>query len=468
MMVAGTTYHIAVDGYNDNGTVSSGSFRLVLLDNGSPFGDNFGSAVSLGSSSKGSIAGTNHNATAEAGEPAAYTGPNPNPRTVWYRWTASATFSMTFEIDDSFDSQAAVFTSSVGSPTFAQLTKVKANIDSIHFSPSKYRTTFLAENGKTYYLKIDWHNFNPAPAETGNFQLRFYPNRLAYQSNMNGLVQKATVMVFRPQNGTWYGLSDPFQQSAFYYKWGLNGDTPIAADFAGDGNSRLAVVRNENGQRIWYIGSGGSTYSAIPFGLASDKVVTGDFDMDGRADPTALRDNGQNMVWYVRQSSNGALRTFVFGLPTDRPILGDFDGDGGTDVAVVRSSVAGWTWHILKSNLGNYDQYESRQFGDAPDKPAVQDYDGDGRTDIAVFRPGNGTWYILRSSTGELQATQFGAPDDKPQPADYDGDRKADLAVFRPSQGRWYLWLSGTDSQTSVAWGVGTDVPAASFATMSN
>lgn len=467
MMVAGTTYHIAVDGYNDNGTISTGSFRLVLLDNGSPFADNFASAVNLGSSSKGSIAGTNFNASAEAGEPSAYTSANPNPRTVWYRWTASSTFSMAFEVTDTFDAQFAVFTSNAGSPTFAQLTKVKANIDAIHFSPTRYRTTFLAESGKTYYLKIDWHNLNTVPSDSGNFQLRYYPNRLAYQANMSGLAQKATVMVFRPQNGTWFGLTDLLQSNPVYFNWGQNGDTPIAADFVGDGNARLAAIRNSNGQRIWFIGSGGSTFSAIPFGLSSDKVVTGDFDLDGRADLAAIRNNGQNLVWYVRQSSNGALRTFIFGLPADRPIIGDFDGDGGTDVAVSRSSIEGLTWHILKSNLGNYNQYESQSFGDAPDKPAVQDYDGDGRSDIAVYRPGNGTWYILRSESGQLQTTMFWSPDDKPQPADYDGDGKADLAVFRPSQGRWYFWLSGTDAQSSIGWGLETDYPVTSFTSMS-
>ena len=37
------------------------------------------------------------------------------------------------------------------------------------------------------------------------------------------------------------------------------------------------------------------------------------------------------------------------------------------------------------------------------------DFDGDGITDIAVWRPGDGNWYILRSSDGEVMVTQWGS-----------------------------------------------------------
>jgi hypothetical protein len=59
------------------------------------------------------------------------------------------------------------------------------------------------------------------------------------------------------------------------------------------------------------------------------------------------------------------------------------------------------------------------------------DFDGDSRSDLTMFRPSNGTWYILRSSTNQLQVTQFGANGDKPVAGDYDKDGITDIAVWR-------------------------------------
>ena len=472
MMTAGTTYYIAVDGFNDgNGGVGDGHFKIALLELDAPLSDNFVSAQYLGSSFKVNIAGTNYSATLEAGEPVAYTA-NPNGKSVWYRWTAPSSMSMAIELTENFASQVGIFGSNTGSPTLADLFRVGNSIDGVHENDARYRATFFAESGKTYYIKIDWHSGTIQPP-AGNFQLKLFPNRFRYSAKFSAATQYAGLAVFRPSDGVWYRLGGVPHQHPSYLKWGQNGDTPIAADFAGHGASGLAVVRNVNGQKVWYIfsgtPSGSSTTSVIAWGLSTDKHLTGDFDNDGRADLVALRSSGQNHVWYVRQSSNGVLRTFTFGLPTDKPVLGDFDGDGGTDVAVVRNTQQGWVWHILKSRLGSYDQYEAALFGMAPDIPAVEDFDGDGRTDITVFRPSTGVWYILQSSNGQVRTDAFGLSGDKPQPADFNGDGRADLGVFRPSDGTWYIAKpQGIPGQNfhAIQWGASSDIPVTSMSTL--
>jgi len=76
-----------------------------------------------------------------------------------------------------------------------------------------------------------------------------------------------------------------------------------------------------------------------------------------------------------------------------------------------------------------------------------------------VFRPSNGTWFIVRSSTGAATGIQWGNSADVPVPGDYDGDGKTDVAVFRPSNGTWFIVNSSTGTASGVQWGNGADIP---------
>ncbi len=424
-----------------------------------PGNDNFAGAQNLGSQQTGFVLGNNTDATQEPDEPSHYTA-STDKKSVWYKWTAPATRSMAIEVtDENFTSAFAIYTATVDNPTFAQLAKVNSNADLNGYQYQGSRINFWATSGKTYYIAVDWSNAVPGENHTGAFTLKYYPNKFAYSANFDARNHRTSVSIYRPG-----------ESSMFYFLWnawsinyetiyGKNGDQPMPADYDGDGRTDIAVVRNQNGSKVWYV----SFLSQTIWGLPNDQALTGDFDNDGRADLVAVRNTGQNLVWYVRRSSDASMLAFTWGLPGDKPVIGDFDGDGRTDVAVTRSENGLKVWYILKSNNGNYNQSSAEQFGFDSDTVATEDFDGDGKSDVAVFRPSDGNWYIRRSGTNEVQTTHFGSFGDKPQPADYDNDGKADIALYRPTEGNWYFLLSGTNAVKIVRYGIETDTPISSM-----
>jgi hypothetical protein len=434
-----------------------------------PANDNFANAQAV-SFIGNTVTINSHNfgATREAGEPIHLNSSSPGAKSVWYKWTAAGSFAVELDLADDFGSIISVYTSGSANPTFAQLIPV-SRVSTNGLTYTYLRDKFFANAGVTYYIVIDCQNLNQATTE-GDFQLRFARSKLRYSSAFtnNGV---DSIVIYRPSEGRWYGLHYWTAAGAFYDNWGLPTDKPIPADYDGNGSTDLAITRNENNLKYWYINpqQGLASTSVIQWGLATDKAVTGDFDRDGRADMTVIRKTAQGLVWYVRQSAfDGAMRAFVFGINTDTPVIGDFDGDGATDVAIARLSGGFLYWHILKSDYfaqpnPSYTKYEVIQFGNGSDIATPEDFDGDGKTDLAVFRPQEGNWYILNSGKNQIQVTHYGTQGDKPQPADYDGDGKTDLGVFRPTEGKWYLWLTRENEQFSRYWGTQGDIPVSSL-----
>lgn len=92
---------------------------------------------------------------------------------------------------------------------------------------------------------------------------------------------------------------------------------------------------------------------------------------------------------------------------------------------------------------------------------ARSDFDGDGRSDISVFRPGEGIWYLNRSTAG-FAAVNWGLSGDRIVPGDFDGDGKDDIAIFRPSddanQPDFYVLRSSDSTYAGFSWGVVGDI----------
>lgn len=227
---------------------------------------------------------------------------------------------------------------------------------------------------------------------------------------------RADIAVWRPSNGTFIVLrsSDNMVQ---FFRFGLNGDEPIARDYDGDGRTDFAVVRRANGQMTWFItNSSNGSFRAEQFGLDSDVTAPGDYDGDGRFDLAVYRGTaGQQATFFVQQSTAG-FRAVQFGLGSDLVVPGDYDGDGRTDFAVVRLG-APYQWFILRSSDNSL--FYVPDFGTKPHLTAQGDYDGDGRTDIAVFDPGSGNFIFRRSSDSGITYFRFGQNGDYPV-ANYD------------------------------------------------
>jgi hypothetical protein len=174
--VAGTTYRIAVDGYN-------GAVGMVMLNwaEGSPANDNFSNAFLL-SGPSGATNGNNFNASVEVGEPS-HAG-EVGGHSVWYRWTAPSNGTVSFDTAGSaLDTLLAVYTGS----QVANLSLVASN----HYS-GVLRTSHLDFNataGVVYHIAVDgfdgaewtfnlnWHpKIQPhftaiSPRASGGFQL---------------------------------------------------------------------------------------------------------------------------------------------------------------------------------------------------------------------------------------------------------------------------------------------------------
>jgi hypothetical protein len=200
--------------------------------------------------------------------------------------------------------------------------------------------------------------------------------------------------------------------------FGLRTDTPVPADYNGDGKADIAVFRSQTAPAQWFI-QGVGTFT---FGTAGDTPVPADYNGDGKADIAVVRNMGTFLRWFIM-----GVGTFDFGAPGDIPVPADYNGDGKADIAVVRTVAGVRRWFIF--GIGTFD------FGASGDIPVPADYNGDGKADIAVFRPSTGQWFIfgVGSFTFRLPTGVLNVSADVPVPADYNGDGKADRAVFRRS-----------------------------------
>jgi hypothetical protein len=143
--VAGTTYQIAVDGYNG----ATGSVTLHWIQN-SAANDMFANAQAI-SGQSGSATGSTTYATKESGEPN-HAG-NAGGASIWYRWVAPSAGSVTVDTSgSSFDTLLGIYTGN----SVSALTTIAYNDDAPGVKTSKI--AFPVVSGTTYLIAVDGFN----------------------------------------------------------------------------------------------------------------------------------------------------------------------------------------------------------------------------------------------------------------------------------------------------------------------
>jgi hypothetical protein len=215
--------------------------------------------------------------------------------------------------------------------------------------------------------------------------------------------------------------------------WGVDGDQACSRDFDGDGKTDPAIFRRgaaATDQTRFYVKESTTGLQRVIFfgttgdvgGTMGDTPVVADYDGDGKADPAVYRFGGlvPNNTYIIQRSTDGVIQHVTWGnFNTDYIVPGDYDGDGKADFMAARTGATGATpvvWWLLRSSDGGG---SVTPFGISSDLPVQGDYDGDGRADIAMYRRGataasQSTFWVRNSLSGVSVPTNFGLMADFP------------------------------------------------------
>jgi hypothetical protein len=271
--VAGTTYHIGVDGFDDT------EQGIVVLNWQSPAPNNdFVDAVTL-SGTNGTTTSNNVAATAETGEPNHGSGAPSAYSSMWFGWTAPSSGQILFNTFDSdFDTVMAAYTGS----TVDNLTKLAANDDNGNDFQS--RIAFSVLTGTTYYIAVDGYddseqgfitlNWEPGPAPPANddFIDAISLTGAGGTANVHNFI--ATVETGEPDHGSggssvsssiWFSWRAPSSAQFVFDTFGSDFDTSMAV-YTGSSVANLTkLAENDDAglgdqSQINFTAVAGSTY----------------------------------------------------------------------------------------------------------------------------------------------------------------------------------------------------------------
>lgn len=343
------------------------------------------------------------------------------------------------------------------------LTGASGTSGTLNLAPTAVTPAQVADlRAKRWYVNIHTTNF-PGGEIRGQIKIASLP------SDFDG-DGRTDIRVFRPSANGFYTLNS-INNSVIFNSF-AGGGTILSShdDYDGDGRNDLVTFSGEGTLRVWRIlQTGSNTVREVRWGHISpnDQIVPADYDGDGKADIAVYRRS--EGIWYIIRSSDNQMQAEVFGLgPNDFANVGDFDKDGKNDLTVIRTTVNGFAWFTRRSSDGTMNVVLWGAPATDSSFPTVQmDIDGDGRQDHMVMRDPNGvattgapvTFFIRRSSDGQMFVLQWGLDTDARLFGDYDGDGKTDIVARRNEGGQlvWYIYQSSNGQGRAVIFGAASD-----------
>ena len=472
------------------GAAAAGAVGACGAPANAPANDCFANAGVLSSAESGSATGTNVGSSKEPGEPD-HAG-NPGGASIWYAWTAPASFDVAFTTAGSaFDTLLTAYTGS----TVDALQLVAANDDA---GGLQSRVEFAAAAGTTYMVAVDgyggatgsvtlaWERLPDAPPPPPNDDFaaaHVLPS--AETGSVTGTNVDATKEAGEPNHAgnrggasVWYAWTAPAAAGVRFSTEGSSFDTvlavytgaavdalaPVAAN--DDAIGLQSSVQFEAAAGVTYAiavdGFGGATGSttlswdpvdaqppsappndsfanAVEIGGAAGQV--GGTTLDGTAElgePDHAGQPAQRSVWYRWTSPADTRVTFQ----TSARLLGVYEGeavDALTDRA--RNARLSFTENRARAEV---------RAGEVL-SVAVDDVVGPGRAFTLAWNetPANddrGDAGALEGVTGQVRGTTVGAtfevgdPLTQPNIDPFDPDDEAGIATV------WYRWTSPADA----------------------
>ncbi|MGH9849095.1 MAG: MSCRAMM family protein, partial [Blastocatellia bacterium] len=311
-VVAGVTYHIAVDGRRISDVDSQQgdlrlSFRMLPLSN-----DNFANARQL----DGSVGRREDNslgATVETGEPAH--ADKPGGASLWYRWRAPSGGSTTFTTAGSnFDTLLAVYT---GAAVNA-LTPIASNDNFVLGTSS---VTFTAVTGTTYFIAVAgrsgqtglatlaWNRGAPANDNFDNAQTISGP--FSVDGAAGGHNANAT-----KEAGEGDHAGNPGGRS-IWYRWQAPGAGAVTFSTAGSNlDTVLAVYTGESLSTLTPVASNDDDSQTKLTSRVNFQTVAGATYLIA-VDGVGGRTGGVVLKWRVSSSISGRVLSQFVGISTD-------------------------------------------------------------------------------------------------------------------------------------------------------